>query len=224
MGKSLILPKTDGEGVPYLSYSQVNTWKRSKRDYIRQYFLGEGFTGNAYTDFGSKVGEAIEDNDFSGFNDFEQEFLKTVPRYDEFEREIRLELDGFFIKGFIDTNSKPTDYEKLGIHVRRIADYKTGDILKKTAEYESDDYIQLDIYAAAMEQEYGILPDSAQVYLIGRSGNAFKKEELRLTNEFVTVNRSITPEKISKVKKDLQDIAEEISAYYQAYLKLNGMI
>jgi hypothetical protein len=59
MSKQLILPKTDKDGISYLSYSQISTWIKSKRDYIRQYFFKEGFEGNAYTDFGSKVGEAF---------------------------------------------------------------------------------------------------------------------------------------------------------------------
>ena len=46
----IVLPKTTPEGIPYLSYSQINTWKNSKRDYIRQYFLGESFDGNSYTE------------------------------------------------------------------------------------------------------------------------------------------------------------------------------
>ena len=72
-----------------------------------------------------------------------------------------------------------------------------------------------------MEQEYGILPNYAEVFLIGRSGNAFKGEKLKLTNEFITITREITEEKIKEVKQLLQDTAEEISAYYTAYLKLN---
>jgi hypothetical protein len=194
----------------------VSTWKRSKREYIRQYFLGEGFTGNAYTDFGSKVGEALEKGIYKGFTSSEVEFLETIPRYDEFEREIRLELDGFFIKGFIDTNilvNKPAVVPVL-------ADYKTGDIAKKTAEYTSDDYIQLEIYAAALEQESGVLADYAEVHLIGRSGNAFKNEKLELTKKFITITRDITPKKIEDVKKLLQDTAEDISSYYTTYLKL----
>ena len=90
MNKLLHLPKTDKDGNPYLSYSQVSTWKRNKRDYIRQYFMGEGFEGNAYTDFGSRVGEALEKGIYNGFTASEIEFLETIPRYDEFEREIRL--------------------------------------------------------------------------------------------------------------------------------------
>lgn len=236
MNKKIMLPKTDDKGVYYLSYSQINTWKRSKRDYIRQYFLGEK-DDNAglqkYGDFGHKVGEAFENNDFSAFEADEIEFLKTIPKYDEFEREIRLNMDGFFVKGYIDTSSKPEQSVPqeiigkntfVGDYIKKIADYKTGDISKKKGDYESEDYNQVEIYAAALEQEFGEAPDDCKVFLIGRSGNAFAGEKLELTKEFVTIEREITPEILQRVKDGVQQVAEEISDYYQAFLKLNKVI
>lgn len=224
MIKPLNLPKTDNEGVPYLSYSQVSTWIKSKREYMRQYFFGERFEGNAYTDFGTKVGEALENNDFSGFEPDEQEFLKTVPRYDRFEKEIKLEMDGFYVKGFIDTLKLPDDHKGQGSiieYVPAIADYKTGDISKKRADYESEDYIQLEIYAADILQTIGSLPERVEVILIGRKGNAFKKEELTLTKEFITISREVSEERVEAVKALVQEVAEDIAKHYELFLKLN---
>ncbi len=211
--EQLILPRVDKEGNYYLSYSQISTWKKSKRDYMRQYFYGESFDGNAYTDFGSKVGEALENNNFSEFTKREEKFLLTIPRYDEFEREIKLLMKGFYVKGFIDTNT--SDCKKL-------ADYKTGDVLTKAAEYEKDDYNQLEIYSAALEQETGILPTSAMVVLIDRTGNAFKGEELKLGGQFITITKKIDKKRLKSVLKEVQLIAEEISSYYKIFLKLNN--
>ena len=211
MSKDIILPKKDKEGNYYLSYSQLSTWKRSKRDYIRQYFFDEKFTGNAYTEFGSKVGEALENNDYSKFTDKEQKFMESVPRYDQFEREIRWALDGFYMKGYIDTNTNPPT---------KIADYKTGDIVKKSEEYLSDGYTQLDIYAGAIKQETGKLPKDVKVILIGRSGNAFRNEELKLTCEYKALKRKVSMKRINQVKSECQKVAEEISDCYKAYLKL----
>lgn len=216
----LNLPKTDKEGVPYLSYSQISTWKRSKRDYMRQYFFGERFEGNAYTEFGSLVGEALENNDYKPFTKEEQTFLKELPRYEQFEREIRWELDGFFIKGYIDTNS--LENTKQGELVEKLADYKTGDIVSKSPEYESDNYTQLDIYAGAIEQETGTLPTDVKVVLIGRKGNAFKREKLTLNGEYAIIEKVVTPERVEQVKAECQAVAEEISSYYTTFLKLMG--
>lgn len=226
MENKIILPRVDDNGLYYLSYSQISTWKKSKREYIRQYFFGEAFEGNAYTEFGSKVGEALEHNDFEGFNAKETKFLKTVPRYDEFEREIKLQMDGFYIKGFIDTNtlSVTTKNKKQIELVDRIADYKTGDIEKKAEEYESDNYNQLEIYAAGVRQQTGMLPNEANVYLIHRTGNAFKNEKLKLGNEFITITKDISEKRVEEVLREVQEIAQEISQYYKLYLTLNGLL
>lgn len=228
MGKELNLPRRDKDGNCYLSHSQIKTWKKSKREYIRQYFLGEDNDNKGlqkFGDFGHLVGEAFENNDFSAFEPDEVEFLLTIPQYDEFERKIRLDMDGFYLLGYIDTSSMPKDYGNgQGEHVRRIADYKTGDIIKRGEEYSSDDYLQVEIYAAALEQEFGVIPEDCKVYLIGRSGNAFKNEALALTKEFVTISRDSSPERIQTVKDEVQAIAEEISEYYEAFLKVNQII
>lgn len=210
----MILPRKDENGDYYISYSQITKWKKTKRDYIRDYFFGEKSDNEGlqrYGDFGTKVGEALENNDFSKFSKEEQKFLKTVPRYDEFEREIRLEMGGYYIKGFIDTNK---------VSLTRIIDYKTGDILTKKKDYESEDYIQLDIYAAGLHQETGVLPYRADVILIGRSGNAFRGEELKLTRKFVTISKDISPKKITKTLSEIDKVVKEISEYYKVFLKM----
>lgn len=210
----IVLPRKDKEGNCYISYSQHSKWKRDKKDYIKSYFLGERFEGNAYTDFGSKVGEALENNDFSGFDTVELKTLNKITRLDEFEREIRLKFEDFYVLGFIDTNDKDCDI---------IIDYKTG-ALNKVVEYEREDYDQLAIYAAAIEQETGKLPSQAHVELIERYGNAFQGEELTLGKEVVQIPKDISPERIEKVKKDVQKVAKEISDYYQVYLKMNSIV
>jgi hypothetical protein len=229
--KPLLLPQTDDEGHPYLSYSQISKWKKSKREYIRKYFMGEPDDNEAlqrYGDFGHKVGEALEHNNYEAFEEDEIEFLKTVPRYDRFECTVGLVMDGFYVKGYIDTLKLPDDHVKGSVvkHVPAIADYKTGDIEKKGSsmiDYSSKEYNQLEIYAAHVEQTFGNIPE-AYVFLIGRSGNAFAGEELKLTKELLIIDRELTKEKVDAVKADVQQIAEEISEYYQAYLKLNKIL
>lgn len=213
----LKLPRKQ-DGKYYLSYSQIALWKKSKRNYIRQYFLGEKEDNQRlqkYADFGHKVGEAFENNDFSAFSPEEQEFLKTVPRFDEFEREVVLQMDGFFMKGYIDTNTLSE-----GI-IEKLADYKTGEIEKVRPKYESKEYIQTEIYSAAVEQETGKLPKEVSVIIIQRNGNAFSGEELTLGREFHIVKKKVTKARVKEVLKEIQDIAEEISSYYQVFLELN---
>jgi hypothetical protein len=220
MGNQLVLPRKDKDGNYYISYSQINKYKRSKRDYIRSYFFGEDTATEAlkkYGAFGHKVGEAYEDNDFSKWNKEEAEFLKGLPHYDEFEREIKLQMDGFYVLGFIDTNTKLEEG-----FVKHIGDYKTGEIAKRADEYKSDDYEQLDIYGAALEQEFGKLPESAKVILIGRGGNAFKGEELTLTMDVEIIDKEMSLKRMEQVKANVQAVAEEISGLYGSFLKLMG--
>ncbi len=225
--EQLILPKKDDKGY-YISYSQYTKWKKSKREYIRSYFFKEGYETNEYAEFGTKVGEALENNDFSGFTKEEQEFLSTVPRLDEFEREVDLYFEeyNFRVMGYVDS-SNITAIHVLDsnppittVQSNYILDYKTADIESKRAYYESDEYSQLDIYSMAIEQETGLLPDKVEVVMIGRSGNAFKGEKLKLTCEQETISRTISGERLEAVRKDLVKVAKEIADYYSIYLKM----
>lgn len=218
--KQLILPRKDKEGRYYLSYSQISKWNKSKRDYIRSYFFGEEDNNPAlqkYGDFGHKVGESYEHNDFSKWDDDEAKFLKSLPYYDEFEREIKLDMGSFYVLGFIDSNTKKEDG-----YVKKMLDYKTGEIVKRTPDYESDDYRQIHIYAAALEQEYKKLPDEACVVLIGRDGNAFAGDELTLSKEVAIIEKKLTKKSILETKQYIKEIAEEICSYYTIYLKLTN--
>lgn len=223
MSSSISLPRKDKEGFHYLSYSQATKWGEKQRDYIRQYFFGERDENpqlQKYGDFGHKVGEAYENNDFSKWSKKEAAFLKKQPYYDEFEKEIKLRMDGYYILGYIDSNTKLSAEG----YYKKILDYKTGIISKVTSKYESDDYKQLDLYAAALRQEVGRLPDEAIVVIIGRDGNAFQGEELTLSMESEIVVRDISDEKCDSVLEHFDKIANDISDYYKVYEKLNTII
>jgi hypothetical protein len=211
----IILPKTNEEGKSTFSYSQYSKWKRSKKEYIRAYFFKEPFEGNAYTFFGTKVGEALEVNDFVYFEKPEIETLKKVTRLDEFERKITYDLGEIDVLGFIDTNSL------FDSKVKIIIDYKTGD-LGKASVYEDEDYIQIPIYAGAIEQETGVLPTQAWVELIERTGNPFRGEELKVGTSIVKIPQDVSKKNIERVKKNVLKTAKEISTYYQVFERLNS--
>lgn len=213
----LVLPRKDKDGECYISYSQHSKWKKSKKDYIKSYFFGEKFTGNAYTDFGSLIGESLENKDFSAFSAKEKKVLEKVTRLDEFERAIKLQMDGFYVLGYIDTNDN-----KKGV-VTTLIDYKTGDMTKVDV-YEADDYDQLAIYAAAIEQDTGKLPKKAHVELIERVGNAFRGEDLVLGSEVAIIPQDISPKRIKEVKADVQEVAETIADYYRVFNLINQEI
>ena len=204
----IILPQQDSNGEYYISYSQYTSWKDYNRDYIRGYFLKEERTSNPYAEFGNLVGTALEKNDFSVFTKEEQDFLRTIPRHDLFEYEIRVDMGGYYVKGFIDTCTK--DFSVVD-------DYKTCDIQSKLDFYESNDYKQLDLYAYGIYKKTGKMPKKLNVHLIGRTGNSFKGEELKLSLDYHRVEREVSLEKSKAALEDVHRAALEISECYNTF-------
>ena len=208
--KKIILPKKDKEGNQYLSYSQISKWMDNKGSYFDSYFFGTKQRSNAYLVFGSKVGEALEKNDFSKFTVVERKALSKVTRLDEFEREVKLKQDGFYVLGYIDTNDKD---------LKMLIDYKTT-TLENFDKYKKDNYIQLHIYALAIEQETGKLPEEIKVIGIDRKGNPFKNTTLKVGGDVFEHTLDLSDEKLDYTKNIVEDVAGEISDHYKAYLKM----
>jgi len=213
--RKLNLPKQDEQGVSMYSYSQHAKWFDNRKEYIKQYFFKDTFEGNSYTEFGTKVGEALENNDFSMFSKKEGDTLSSVTRLDEFERPIKLSFPelNFYIRGYIDTNDKA---------LTTLIDYKTGDV-SKISKYEDEEYDQLAIYAAAIEQEMGVLPSKAYVQLIEREGNPWKAEVLSVGNKVHNIPQDITLKNIKSVKAKIVKGAREVSSFYKVFTKLNSV-
>lgn len=208
--RNLELPKKDKNGKSRLSYSQIKCFKDNKQEFINRYILNEPFVSNAYIEFGSKVGEALETNNFNQFHELEGDVLRSVERLDEFEKFVNLDFGGFVMYGYIDTVSKD---------LSKIIDYKTGG-KKKEFTYTHEDYTQLCYYALALKQEYGVLPEVAQVHFIRRSGNLYRGQNLVVAQEApIIIDIDITEERLKKVYWDTIEIAKEIEQFYLDYLK-----
>lgn len=210
----MILPKQNKQGEYYLSYSQVSSFLKNKKDYFKRYFFGEGIDFTAYLDFGKDLGEAIAKGDYSNYKPSEQKLLNQIVRLDEFEKEIRIDFDGFHIIGYIDSNCKDYDH---------IIDYKTAGIGKE-AQYTEEDYIQLQLYALGIKQQYGKVPKRAEVHAIERLGNAYKGEPLTVGNNINIIPIDISEERLTFAKETVERAAKEISDYYQIFLQLNKPI
>jgi len=204
------LPRKDNNGISYLSYSQLSLFKKDKGDYYDRYILDKPFEGNEYTEFGSKVGEALEHDDYSAFEPAEQSVLMQCVRLDEFEREVRLNYPehGFYVLGYIDTNRADLSH---------IIDYKTGGEGKE-AQYTSGHYSQLHIYALALRQETGITPSKAQVNFIRRAGNPQLGEALTVANEAPQLfDIDISMQELKRVYWETLETARKIEQFYLKY-------
>lgn len=201
----MLLPSKDKNGNSYVSYSQLQLFIKDEKEYKNRYIDRLPFRTNAYIEFGSKVGKALEENDMCLFTKSEVDTLSKVTRLDVFERKTILKYDGFYVLGFIDTISN--DY-------LNIIDYKTGG-KNKEFEYTKDDYFQLQLYALSIRQETGVTPLKASVEFIRRIGNAYKREVLKVSNESpIIIDVDISYDRLKKVYNDTLRITKEIEKFY----------
>lgn len=202
----LELPRKDKNGISYLSYSQISLFLRDKKEYKEVYINNRPFEGNEYTDFGIKVGRALEENDYSKFNNSERDILKKVKRLDVFERKTVLNYEGFYVVGYIDSVS--SDYLE-------IIDYKTGG-KGKEEQYKKIDYIQIQLYALSLRQETGITPQKGSVEFIRRKGNLYKGEKLIVADELpISISVDLSEDKLKKVYWETMNIAKDIEKFYK---------
>lgn len=199
-----MLPRKDDDGRFYVSYSQLSLFKRSPGDYYHRYIHEAPPVTNEYSDFGNKVGGALEENNFNFFSENEKEILKKVPRLDHFERKVELNFKNFFVKGFIDTCDS---------HYTEIIDYKTG---KEGNEevYKNKSYTQLQIYAMALKQELGYLPLTAKVVFITRTDD-FKVAD----KPPIEIEIDISKDRLREVYFETLDTTRKIAEFYKKYPK-----
>lgn len=220
----MILPRKDKEGKYYVSYSQItafneakgfDTGKSGKEEYIRKYFLGEKFVDNkGYAEFGKQVEAYItlgEDKD--KFSSEELATLDTIKPLGVFQQEFKLKYPEFYILGYID-DATP-DFTKL-------RDYKTCSE-KSGKKYYTDEYTQLILYAMAIKQQQGKLPKHLEVCAIERFGNGFKggRQALTVGKEVWYIPQTLNAKRIKALDKLILTTVEQISKYYEIFLKLN---
>jgi hypothetical protein len=202
----LTLPRRDKNDLPYTTYSQIASFVRDPEEFYRRYCMGEPFEANPYTDFGNKVDKALTEGAYEGFRPCEQEMLRTVPRLEEFQRKIKLQYDEFYIANTIDTMTSDGSY---------LIDYKTGGKDKWT-QYREDTYNQLDIYSLAIWQELGVIPSRAEVWFIGRGGNAFKKQRLYVSGPIIPIEKDISEESLLKAEGAVFNVVRSMGEFIRA--------
>lgn len=219
----MILPKKNKEGEYYLSYSAINLWdnikgfntgRLGKEEFIRNYFFGEEYEDNTgFALFGSQVEDYIVNRGSADkFDDREKAILETIQPLGIFQKEIKIPFDGFFIKGFLDDCTH--DFAK-------IRDYKTAS-LNSSKKYYEPEYNQLDFYALAIYKEHGFIPEM-EVVCIEREGNGFRggRDVMSVKENVWYIPRYTDVAKLKELEDYINKTAQEISEYYQLYLKLN---
>lgn len=203
----MILPRKDENGIPYVSYSQINMFKNDPVQYYNSYVLNKPFEGNVWTDFGSDVGKALETGNFMQFSDIEQLILGRVTRLEFFEVETKLWYgDEFYVKGFIDT----TDFEV-------VIDYKTGGKNKELL-YSSEEYTQVQLYALALRDEGFVIRDG-WVEFIRREGNPYRGQDLKVAQEPpLIIKQDVSITTLERIRDKTYDEVLKISEWYKTVI------
>ena len=178
-----------------------------------QYFLKHKFDDIGWAEFGQDVETSILTQDFSKFSQPECDTLKKVKALDLSQYKIEIDFGWFKLIGYIDTISK--DFSLL-------KDFKTASI-KSKEKYYKDEYEQAYIYAIGIKEQVGFYP-KIEIEIIERLGNAYKggRPALSVGTEVWVVDKEMTKEIEEKLRDKIVKVAEEISNYYQTFLKLNN--
>lgn len=199
-------------GKPYISYSTETSFNDYLEDFVKQKLAGIKLPSSVYAEFGSWVGEYVEtgvkvlDSEFEG-----AENLDLIPREAGavYERPVVIDYCEFFLIGFIDVYKEKNN-------VASIIDIKTGGSTSAD-KYKSDSYIQVPLYAYAVEQE-GLEIGECGVYFCRRTGSHFKPP-LTLSKEQFFIPIQYDRKKAEKAVKRVENTTKKISELYKTYKK-----
>jgi len=228
----MLLPRTDKNGKPRISYSQVKSWMSDtafnkvlvngdlkeiggREGYILQYFLDYSFPPSPmdiYAPFGQAVEDAICTRDFSKFPEEEALILQSIVPVGVFQKEVNIDFGDFVLSGFIDDCDAELSY---------LRDYKTVS-KSKIKQYYSPEYFQLDTYALANYFTTGDLPEKMEVVAILRGGS-HKQLPLKVTRvEYI--DRKVDVRNLIYAEAKIRGAVKEISMAYETFLEFKTRI
>jgi hypothetical protein len=203
-------------GKPYISYSSVSSWFEYREDFIKQKFANIKLPSGVYAELGSYIGEAVETGKFSeenpnGFTGQDNVNLDVIrPKGGEYEKLVIIDRGSYFIVGFIDIY-----VEKDGL--AHIQDLKTGG-KKKEDSYISENYIQVILYAYAIEQT-GKKIGTTSVLFIRRTGSHISPP-LHLSEEQFQIPLVYNKKRVTFALGKVDEAVKEISELYTTYEKI----
>lgn len=157
-----------------LSASQLSTWIKNPKDYIKQYILGEPFIGNKYTEFGSKIHKLIEED---------HETMVNIPKLKHREHYFEKEYNGIILNGYLDS------YD-----VGEIIDYKVSKKDKWSPKIVNKQE-QIKFYGLWHKLEHDVLPKVSILHIESYE----EYGELYLTGETTQYVKQITEKDIEYI-------------------------
>ena len=221
--KQILLPRTNKQGKPRISYSQYKTYTDKKSfnlsvdgwiEYMASYFLNMKFKDKGWGEFGKDVESYIENQ--KNKNKFTKKELVTLDKIEPlgvFQEEFEIDMGEFVLVGIIDDRKQDWSI---------IRDYKTASANSKK-QYEDKSYKQLKLYSLKALEVTGKLP-KIEIVVIERKGNCMWKggrDVLTVGKEIWNIEQTVTMEELEDLKTDIVKVATEISDLYKMYIKLN---
>lgn len=201
-------PLPDGN----MRYSLFEAWLTNKQAAMKRYFKPkeerENFD-NKYMRFGSVVAKALEERpipDWVNVPCRTKEGKELPLVYDVNEYRIVHDIEGFNIRGSIDTYSHA---------LHKFADHKS--VMNPWTQKKTNDHKQLAFYSVLIEEANGWVDDECHIFCIPVACD--DNDIMRLTGEpALAIPRIITKQERTEMKKLMVDTARDISTVYSAYL------
>jgi len=197
--KEILLPRG------YLSWTQLNTFERSPKQYYKHYILGEPSFVNDAMIFGKKLADALEGKD-AGDDESITMLVALLPKYKVMEKELKAVIRGVNIMGKID-NFEPRK--------NPFKEYKSG--MVKWTQAKVDKHGQLLFYATLIYLVYGVIPP--KIELVWAETKRDDQGEIYGTGRIEVFERKIKLVDILKFMARIHKVAKGISRMYQEEIK-----
>lgn len=212
------------KGKQKISYSQLNSFKDYKEQYIQGYFLGNSSESGMFAFFGNLVGTYFSDGEKDenlSISDMETIDKLVKHSSSKFESEIVIDLEPFGLKDCVLQGF--SDHEYDDDIFRYIEDLKTGASKSMQEKYgDMKKYYQTRMYAYQRENE-GFKIGGCQVNHLDRKGNNLiigDKNCLRLTGQIDYIHTPYKREDVEEyLKNSVVPVCKEIAEYYSVYQK-----
>lgn len=205
MWKSKNLPKG------YLSYSQMTLWQQNKDLYRQRYYGESKFIDTPEIRFGKEIAKHLEENKING-----------VKRFRKPEHEIKVDLEGYTLLGYIDSFCP---------RWKKIIEYKTSrtDVKDKWSQVKVQKHKQLDFYSLLVQMKYGSVHNECELIVLetidepiyqGKRQLELKDKNIKLTGRVTTYKRVIEQWERDFMRQEILKVIKEIENDYRHYKKI----
>ena len=213
------------EGKYKVSYSQLNSFKEYRAQYIQGYFLGIPSESGIFAFFGSLVGEYFEKGAKNeNLSEFDMQTIDKLVKHpsSQFEAEVVVDLEPFGLKDCVLQGFSDMEYDDNSL--RFVEDLKTGASKSMMEKYgDMKKYYQTRLYAYQRELE-GFTIGGCRVNHLDRKGNNLQigdKNVLRLTGQIDYIPTPYKKEDVEDyLKNSVVPTCKEIAEYYKVYKKV----